>query len=171
MPSARFVIAETAATRSPAWRARITSGTVDIPTASAPSVRNVRISAGVSKRRAGGGQVDALGELDLQRARGVVQPGAQLRVVGVAQAREARADRVVVGAGERVDAEQVDVVGDRHQAARGRPRRRSDAGRVGDQQRVGAELLERADRDAHRARVAALVDVLAALEDRDRAGR
>ena len=49
MPSARFVIAETPATRSPQWRARITSGTVDMPTASAPSTRNARISAGVSK--------------------------------------------------------------------------------------------------------------------------
>ena len=47
-PSARFVIAETAATRRPQWRATITSGTVDIPTASAPSILNARISAGVS---------------------------------------------------------------------------------------------------------------------------
>ena len=39
---------ETAATRRPAWRATIVSGTVDMPTASAPSVRNARISAGVS---------------------------------------------------------------------------------------------------------------------------
>ena len=30
-------------------RAAVTSGTVDMPTASAPSVRNTRISAGVSK--------------------------------------------------------------------------------------------------------------------------
>ena len=49
MPSARLVIADTAATRRPAWRARMTSGTVLMPTASAPSVRNARISAGVSK--------------------------------------------------------------------------------------------------------------------------
>ena len=49
MPSARLVIADTAATRRPQWRARIASGTVDMPTASAPSVRNARISAGVSK--------------------------------------------------------------------------------------------------------------------------
>ena len=36
IPTARFVIALMAATRIPAWRATITSGTVDIPTASAP---------------------------------------------------------------------------------------------------------------------------------------
>ena len=35
--------------RSPACRAAITSGTVDMPTRSAPSVRKARISAGVSK--------------------------------------------------------------------------------------------------------------------------
>ena len=49
MPSARFVIAETAATRRPQWRATAVSWTVDIPTASAPSVAYARISAGVSK--------------------------------------------------------------------------------------------------------------------------
>ena len=47
-PSARFVMQETAATRRPQWAATIASGTVDIPTASAPSVRKARISAGVS---------------------------------------------------------------------------------------------------------------------------
>ena len=51
MPSARLVIAETAATFRPPWRARIASGTVDMPTASAPHSMpaNARISAGVSK--------------------------------------------------------------------------------------------------------------------------
>ena len=45
---------------------------------------------------------------------------------------------------------------------------RSEPAALVTQQRLGAELLEHADRHAHRARVAALVDVLAALEDRDR---
>ena len=44
-----FVIVEIAATRSPRKRARITSGTFDMPTASAPSSFSARISAGVSK--------------------------------------------------------------------------------------------------------------------------
>ena len=43
-----LVMVEIAATRRPRKRARITSGTVDMPTASAPSVRMARISAGVS---------------------------------------------------------------------------------------------------------------------------
>ena len=48
-PAAMLVIVEIAATLRPRNRARITSGTVDMPTASAPSVRMARISAGVSK--------------------------------------------------------------------------------------------------------------------------
>ena len=49
MPAAMLVMVEIAATRSPRKRARITSGTVDMPTASAPRMRSARISAGVSK--------------------------------------------------------------------------------------------------------------------------
>ena len=41
-------MAEMAATRRPWARAAITSGTVDMPTASAPQERNMAISAGVS---------------------------------------------------------------------------------------------------------------------------
>ena len=48
MPAPRLVMTESAATFMPAWRARITSGTVDMPTASAPSAAAARISAGVS---------------------------------------------------------------------------------------------------------------------------
>jgi hypothetical protein len=40
---------EQAATRIPRNSARITSGTVDMPTAFAPMIRAMRISAGVSK--------------------------------------------------------------------------------------------------------------------------
>ena len=47
-PAAMLVMQESPSTRMPMWRAAITSGTVDMPTASAPSVRNARISAGVS---------------------------------------------------------------------------------------------------------------------------
>src|SRR5699024_2839160 len=47
-PAARLVTREAASTSSPSPRAATTSGTVDIPTRSAPSVRSMRISAGVS---------------------------------------------------------------------------------------------------------------------------
>ena len=49
MPAPRLVMTEQAATRRPRKRARMTSGTVDMPTASAPIMRAMRISAGVSK--------------------------------------------------------------------------------------------------------------------------
>ena len=48
MPAAAFVTNETASTSAPAARAAIVSCTVDIPTRSAPSVRSILISAGVS---------------------------------------------------------------------------------------------------------------------------
>src|SRR5439155_18893436 len=47
-PAAMLVMHEMARTRIPMCRTAITSGTVDMPTASAPSVRHMRISAGVS---------------------------------------------------------------------------------------------------------------------------
>src|SRR5436190_3412086 len=49
MPAARFVMTDKAATRRPKRRARIVSGTVDMPTAVPPTRRNIFISAGVSK--------------------------------------------------------------------------------------------------------------------------
>jgi hypothetical protein len=44
-----LVITEAAATLKPSILAMMTSGTVDMPTASAPRMRAIRISAGVSK--------------------------------------------------------------------------------------------------------------------------
>src|SRR5437764_8070368 len=48
IPAAMFVTQEIPRTRIPECRAARTSGTVDMPTKSAPRVRNARISAGVS---------------------------------------------------------------------------------------------------------------------------
>src|SRR4030066_859969 len=48
MPAALFVIMDTASTLIPRYLDIITSGTVDMQTASAPSVLSMRISAGVS---------------------------------------------------------------------------------------------------------------------------
>ena len=45
----RSVITETPNTLMPQWFATITSGTVDMPTASAPRIWNILYSAGVSK--------------------------------------------------------------------------------------------------------------------------
>ena len=49
MPAARFVTSDSPNTSTPAARAAMASRTVDMPTRSAPSVRSIRISAGVSK--------------------------------------------------------------------------------------------------------------------------
>ena len=57
-----LVMVEIAATLSPRNRARITSGTVDMPTASPPSVRIARISAGVSNDGPGIPGIDAFGQ-------------------------------------------------------------------------------------------------------------
>ena len=48
MPAAMFAMHDTPRTSSPMCRATIASGTVDMPTASAPRTRKARISAGVS---------------------------------------------------------------------------------------------------------------------------
>ena len=48
MPAAMLVMQLTPSTRMPQCRATIVSGTVDMPTASAPRMRAMRISAGVS---------------------------------------------------------------------------------------------------------------------------
>src|SRR5208337_3055330 len=48
-PAARLVTQEMPSTSIPMCRATIVSGTVDMPTSVAPSVRKARISAGVSK--------------------------------------------------------------------------------------------------------------------------
>ena len=140
MPSAKLVIAETAATRSPQCRATIVSWTVDMPTASAPSVWKARISAGVSKLGPRDREVDALEQLDADRVRGRPQARAQLGVVGVAQAREARAELVVVGPGQHVGAGQVDVVLDQHQPARAEVGAQR-AGGVGQHEDLGAGRL------------------------------
>ena len=47
-PAAGFVMQEIPSTSIPMCRAAMASGTVDMPTASAPAVRRNRISAGVS---------------------------------------------------------------------------------------------------------------------------
>lgn len=48
-PTPRLVTTAQPTTRRPQWRAMMHSGTVDMPTASAPSSFIIRTSAGVSK--------------------------------------------------------------------------------------------------------------------------
>jgi hypothetical protein len=109
------------------------------------------------------GEVDALGQVDPEVGGARAQLIEERGVVGAGQAGEARADRVVVGADQRVVPGEVDVVGDRHQAAR--PDLRAQrAGGVGQHEDLGAGSGQRPHRGDARRRVAALVEVRAAHE-------
>ena len=116
--------------------------------------------------RAGDREVDAVVQRGAELVGHGVQAGAQLGVVGVGQAREARADLVVVEPHERVEALHVDVVGQRDEAA-GAGLGPQRAGRVGEHEDLRAEQPQRADRGRDGGRLDPLVDVRAALEAGD----
>ena len=97
MPSARLVIAETAATRRPQWRAAMISGTVDMPTASAPSDAERADLGGGLEARARDREVDALGEVDGGLGRGRRAGARAARGRTRRAGSEARPDPVVVG--------------------------------------------------------------------------
>ena len=117
-PAATFVTHEIARQRIPMCRAASTSGTVDMPTRSAPSVAH---HADLGWRLEGGpepGGVDALAE---RRGRAAPpRPAASARSPGRMRrtCRGARPERLVVRADERRGALEVEVVGDRDEAAR-----------------------------------------------------
>jgi hypothetical protein len=82
--------------------------------------------------------------------------------------REARAEAVVVRAHERVVAEQVDVVAQKHEVA-GRPERIHPAAGIRYDERPGAERVHHPHREGHLLKVVALVAVEAALHRDHRA--
>ena len=122
--------------------------------------------------RSAHGQVHALGEVDLDLGGRRAQHREQLRVIGVAQRREARPDGVVVRARQQVHAGHVDVIGDRHQRA-GAHRRTQRPGGIGQHEDRRAGRAQRPDRRAQCFEIAALVQVRAPLEhgNRDAADR
>ena len=79
------------------------------------------------------GDVDALTQLDAARERDGARQHAQFRIVCVGHVRKARTETIVVRPGERIVAEQIDVVGDEHEIA-GAPQRMHAAARIGDDQ-------------------------------------
>ena len=112
--------------REQALRATMVSGTVDMPTASAPRVRAARISAGVSKLGPAEPDVDAGRQGDAARV-AAARALRAARIVGVDHVDEAadcHSRRTAGSTGE------VDVVGDRHQRAGGMSRRRLPAALV-----------------------------------------
>jgi len=74
---------------------------------------------------------------------------------------------LVVGSGERVDAQHVDVVGDDGDGA-GRDRRCNGAAGIGQDQELRAERFQRADHRGERRRAGALIDMHASLQADDR---
>ena len=97
-PAAMLVMQERPSTRMPMWRAAITSGTVDMPTASAPSVRTMPDLGGRLVGRAGEREVDALAHGHARLRAGLLGDLAQLRVVGLAHVEEALAEPLLVRA-------------------------------------------------------------------------
>ena len=95
------------------------------------------------------------------------QARAQVLVIDGAHVGEAGAEARVVGTGERVAGQHVDVVGDQHQAPRAGLTPQA-AGGVGEQQRFAAEQLERAYGRRHDLDAGALVGMGPALETGDR---
>ena len=113
----RSVTIEKPRTLSPAWTATRTSGTVDIPTTSAPMPRRNRYSARVSRFGPGHRHVDTAVGDDVRLQRDLQGQSLELPVVGLDQVGEPGAEPVVVGADQRVDAHQVDVVLDDDEVA------------------------------------------------------
>ena len=151
----------------PMCRAASTSGTVDMPTVSAPSVRSMRISAGVSN--AGPSQA---AYTPSPRSRPsllccCLRRRAQLRVVRVGHVGEAGPEALVVRADEGRLRLEVEMVGDEHQLARLEAVVDS-ADSVREDERADAEQAEHADAEDDLGGRDALVEVGAATHDGDR---
>ena len=144
IPAARFVTHETARQRMRMCRAASTSGTVDMPTVSAPSVAQHAYLGRCLERRAEPGCVHALAEIEAEPLSGYFRRRAQLRVVRVGHVGEARPEALVVRADEGRLRLEVEVVGDEHQLTR--PEAVVDgADSIRKHERADAEQAEHAD--------------------------
>ena len=134
-PAAMFVTRAKARTSMPAWRATIASGTVDMPTTSAPRVGEHPDLGGRLVARAGQAGVDAGREAQPEPLGLLPRKRPQRAGVDLGHVGEAHAEPVVVGSAERVGTDQVQMVGETDEVAR--PQRRVDAagGRGQDQGR------------------------------------
>ncbi len=111
-PAARFVTHETARQRMPMCRAASTSGTVDMPTMSAPSTRSMRISAGVSNAGPSQAAYTPSPRSTPSRSAAARAAARSVRVVRVRQVRKARSEALVVRADQRRLPLEVEVIGD-----------------------------------------------------------
>ena len=101
--------------RIPLCTATITSGTVDMPTTSAPIIRKKRYSARVS--RLGPVTATITPRCTASFLVAISANGNQLRSVGVAHIGKARAEPIIVDAHERIIAHEVDLIVDDHHIA------------------------------------------------------
>ena len=118
IPAAMFVMHEIPSTSTPMWRATMASGTVDMPTASAPMVLRYRTSAGVSYRGPVAGGIDTMPQLHAQLSARVVGNPAQVRRIHIRQIGKPDAESIVIWTRERIGAQQIDVIVDHHQISR-----------------------------------------------------
>jgi len=88
----------------------MTSGTVDMPTTSAPIVRKKRYSARVFQIRAGHADIDAPVGNEVFASGNLHGPANHDRIVRTRHIGEARPQIIVIGADQRIAVHQVDVV-------------------------------------------------------------
>ena len=142
------VTIENPRTFMPAWTATRTSGTVDIPTTSAPMPRRKRYSARVSRFGPDHRDIDtAMGD-DVLLERDFQRQILKLAIVRLDQVGKSGTEPIVVGADQGVQPHQVDVVFDDDQVALVVERVQPARG-IGDDQEPAAQLLHHPDRKGH----------------------
>ena len=118
-------------------------------------------------RRPGQHDVDPLAEADPGPLGRVAGRGAQSRVVGIGERREARPEAIEVRAEQRIVTGEVDVIGDQHHVARLELRIEATGG-VGEHERIDPERKHRAQQECRLAMRVALIWVSPPREDDDR---
>ena len=100
----------------PAWTATMTSGTVDMPTQSAPMPRRKAVlGPRLQARSADAGDEDPLLHRDLSSSIAhLLGQRDQLRIVRMTHVGKSQAEPFVVGTDQRIAAQQVDVIVDQH---------------------------------------------------------
>jgi len=136
---------DNAATRMSHCRATIASGTVLIPTASAPSRANARFPPGFHKS-ARQRQIHAGTQLPPALPRGATQTTAcQTRIISARQIHEARQSRPGC-ATQRILPHQIDMIGHEHEIARPKKSGSTPPAALGEQQIPDAIFREHPDR-------------------------
>ena len=151
----------------PACTPTITSGTVDMPTTSAPMPRRKRYSARVSRFGPGTATKTPLWHTIFSSRAIRWASSSSSTIIRLAHVGKARAEAIVVLADERIVAHEVDVVLDQHDVALGPLRVHAAAG-VADDQDVAAHRLHDADGEGDLLEGVAFVEMEAPFHRHDR---